>query len=93
MSKLERLRLAISEVLFYIWNPIGVPFIPEVRDEYESYVRSIFNLVVRKAGPDQVASELDAIAKEHMGIELNKGESKRAADTIYAWVRVIDLEL
>ena len=34
-SKLENF---VSEVLFYVWDPIGVNGMPSCRDEYDNYV-------------------------------------------------------
>jgi len=33
---------AVDEVLFYVWDPIGINDDPTVRDEYYSYVPQVF---------------------------------------------------
>lgn len=43
LSAFEReLCLRINEVLYYVWDPIGVADTPRARDEYDSYVLQVF---------------------------------------------------
>jgi hypothetical protein len=44
----ERLYRMCDEALHYLWDPIGVAWAPQARDEYYSYLPPVFRLV--KAG-------------------------------------------
>ena len=35
-----------DEVLHYVWDPIGISDVPEARDEYESYLPTVWRLVI-----------------------------------------------
>lgn len=32
----------IDEVIHYLWDPIGISYVPEARNEYYSYLPEIF---------------------------------------------------
>lgn len=39
------LEMAVSEILHYMWDPIGVNVIPPARDEYETYTSEILKML------------------------------------------------
>lgn len=47
-SQQNELHKRIDEVLYYLWDPIGISDEPCVRGEYSSYVSSIFNFVINE---------------------------------------------
>lgn len=47
-QQLRELDKRIDEVLFYVWDPIGVSDIPEARGEYSSYTMTILKYAVEE---------------------------------------------
>jgi len=67
----EELRRRVDEILYYIWDPIGVAAEPSTRDEYERHVAGLISLLETNADSKQIAAYLDDIAKNHMGLQTN----------------------
>ena len=57
---------AVRIVLMTHWNPIG-PGVPN--DEYDSYIPSIIHLMKVKVGAQELATHLQRIETEEMGLE------------------------
>jgi hypothetical protein len=45
MDKDQELMIAIDEVVHYLWDPIGIAWLPEARDEYKGYIPKLLILV------------------------------------------------
>ena len=58
----------VDEILFYMWDPIGVKDIPEARDEYHSYVPKVFKLVLNGSKAQKIADYLNKIESVRMGL-------------------------
>jgi len=58
----------VDEVLFYLWDPIGISPEPNARAEYENYVPKIVGLIERGAKSQEIAAELKSIISECMGL-------------------------
>jgi hypothetical protein len=59
---------AIDEILWRLWDPIGVNDMPEARDEYSSYAPGILGLLRRGADDEEIARHLRMIESERMGL-------------------------
>jgi hypothetical protein len=81
----EELRRRVDEILYYIWDPIGVAAEPSTRDEYERYVAGLISLLEKNADSKQVAAYLDEIAKNRMGLHPNDKHSLAVARLVLAW--------
>jgi hypothetical protein len=82
----------IDEVLFYLWDPIGVAGAPEARDEYEGYVPHVFSLLTNQAGSVIIADFLAKTEAEDMGLSKSEGAQERArkiADLLEKYHHVI----
>jgi hypothetical protein len=75
----------VNEVLHYIWDPIGVRGEPNARDEYDSYVPQIYSLLQRDAAAEEIATHLDRIATENMGLNSNKKHALFTAQNLLDW--------
>jgi len=67
-SQQEELICRVDEVLFYIWDPIGVKDVPEARDEYENYASHVFSLLNRNAGESVISTFLLKTETATMGL-------------------------
>lgn len=63
-----------DEVLFYLWDPIGVSKTPEARDEYYGYLSVVFSMFKQGKSPEEVASYLTQVERDRMGLS---GASKQ----------------
>lgn len=69
-------RIEIDEILWKDWDPIGVnDYAP--RDEYQSYVTRILNMVMNGRTSEEISTELYYIEKEIMGLI---GDKKRCEE-------------
>ena len=62
----------IDEVLYYIWDPIGVSNEQKARNEYESYVPQILQLLIESEEVKQISSYLSEIEETKIGLLPNK---------------------
>ena len=63
----KELSKRVDEVLFYVWDPIGVANEPCARSEYENYVPKICQLVEQNDNISPISSHLANIVKDWMG--------------------------
>lgn len=86
LSKIENeLYQRVDEVLHYVWDPIGVCGVPEARDEYYSYLPTVFGLVNRGATEDEVATHLGKITSSSMGMGINRSRDLEVAEILINW--------
>ncbi len=67
----------VDEVLFYLWDPIGVCDIPMARDEYQSYLPKVFKLLINDSKDHEVSAYLIKVESGSMGMSPN---SKKALE-------------
>lgn len=61
----------VDEVLFYVWDPIGVNDEPYAREEYAGYVQEIQLLVEQNVDVKPISSRLFEIVETRMGITVS----------------------
>jgi hypothetical protein len=83
-SELELYR-RVDEVLYYVWDPIGVAPNSVTRDEYERYLPEVFSMLQEGAGASAIAAYLDSVATERMGLNGNPEHSKRVSEFLLDW--------
>jgi hypothetical protein len=72
----------VDEVLFYVWDPIGVQPEPNARGEYWGYVGEIRKLVAENDHIAPISSHLAAIAKNKMGLSPNRKHCDEVAELL-----------
>jgi hypothetical protein len=75
----------VDEVLYYVWDPIGVAPNAATRDEYQRYLPEVFAMLHEGAGVSPIAAYLDNVATERMGLNGNTGHSIRVAEFLFDW--------
>ncbi|MEG0193086.1 MAG: hypothetical protein RR831_07135 [Stenotrophomonas sp.] len=79
------LRRAVGEVLHYLWDPIGVADVPDARSEYDAYADRIFAMLVHGSSERDIATALQDIAQQQMGLHGTEPHAARIARTLIAW--------
>ena len=59
----------INRVLWEEWDPIGVGKHEWIRDEYKSYVPSVFKLLMQNESTNIIAHRLNEQARVSMGLQ------------------------
>jgi hypothetical protein len=70
MAKPDRLLLAVQEVLFREWDPIGVNDDPQCQDEYDSYAPTICGWLREGVDEYKLASHLSQLQRVSMGMSV-----------------------
>jgi len=93
MNKLtkQEIELAqrINEVLFYVWDPIGVHNEPDARDEYDSYVPQVLSILKKENPEENLKQYLFKIAKEEMTLEVSQKTLYEVVELLIAWKEVL----
>ena len=82
----DKLRAAVSEILWRDWDPIGMKRSGGPRDEYESYVSGVIRRLEREATESAINRHLARLETESMG--LNPCADSARADAVAALLRV-----
>ncbi len=82
-----RIRVAIRRVFLDVWDPIGISDEPMARDEYDSYLGGMFELLMDNASDAKLKEYLDEVVS-YMGMDSSHHSD---ADVIKA-LRAIDLQ-
>jgi len=72
----------IDTILWEQWDPIGVNDMVEARDEYESYVPTIFSSALKGSEKD-ISEKLIHIEKISMGLNGNPENCSKIASLIF----------
>lgn len=75
----------VDEVLYYVWDPIGVATSPAARDEYQRYLPDVFTMLQAGMDASSIAAHLDDITTDRMGLDANLQHSKRVAELLLDW--------
>ena len=68
---------AIREVLMRDWDPIGVASHPEAADEYDSYIASVYRILVDTRSEDELVDFLFRMETETMGLSPRSSDHLR----------------
>ena len=77
-EKLRELERRIDEVLFYVWDPIGVSDSAASRGEYSPYTMTILKYVLDE-DLKKIASQLAEIESNSMGLAINETKNLEIA--------------
>lgn len=75
----------VGEILHYVWDPIGVSGAPQTRDEYDSYVPSVVQLLMEGKKKEEIARHLYRIEGVTMGLTVGSrpsGHTEEVADML-----------
>lgn len=71
--------------MHYVWVPDRISGIPRARDEYDSYLPSVFAMLIEKKTESEIASYLAKIEQERIGLTPNLEAASRVASILEDW--------
>jgi len=80
-KQLRELEHRIDEVLFYVWDPIGISDNATTRGEYSSYTSTILKYVVEE-DLNKIANQLSKIETDSMGLENNNEKNLKVSELL-----------
>jgi len=69
-SEFDILAQRVSEILYYVWDPLGVVPAPQARDEYDAYVPQVVSMLQQWKSKEEIARHLHRIEGETMGLSV-----------------------
>jgi len=88
-KKLKELENRIDEVLYYVWDPIGVSDEPCARGEYSSYTMTILKYTLTE-DIVRITKILSNIETESMGLTMNKEKNEIVAERLVEYKITIE---
>lgn len=93
---LDRAKLfhdSIKAALISEWDPIGVGQFPEAQDEYDSYVPTIYKLLITRSTKHEIFNYLWWLETEYMGLCGNRQATETFAERLLRIPHEIDKQL
>ena len=85
----EKLSKRIDEVLYYVWDPIGVSDEPYARREYVGYIKGIRDLLDQGDDIASISSHLASIVSSSMCLSPDKKKCDYTAELLLRHKRAI----
>ena len=76
------LRTKIRRVLLDVWDPIGIKDEPNAQDEYDGYIGSIYDLVLKQATESEMIDYLLWAARDNMGLDATREDMRETASAL-----------
>ena len=88
MAKPDRLLLAVQEILFLEWDPIGVNDNEHCRDEYDSYAPTICRWLRERVDEYKLSAHLSQLQRHSMGMsKIDEQKHRRTARRLLELIR------
>jgi hypothetical protein len=76
------LHVQIRSVLLNTWDPIGIKDEPNAQDEYDDYIGSIYDLLVKGAPYSDLLDYLHWAVYENMGLDASREDMQETVDAL-----------
>lgn len=80
---------AVDEVLYYVWDPIGVSGVPQARDEYHAYLPHVFALVRDGSDANEIAQYLSRVISDRIELNMHSKHNLEVANLLLEWRTVV----
>lgn len=74
-----------DEVLFYIWDPIGISNEPYARDEYYSYLPHVFQMLIDNEPKASIVNYLLTVVSDNMGISPDVNKTEEVVQILFGY--------
>ncbi len=85
------MRDAIRRVFLDVWDPIGIADEPNAQDEYDSYIEPVYQLLMRSASDEEIATYLLWVVFEQMGLSGIRASMRAHQELVVKALRLIPL--
>jgi len=92
-SDLKELRQRVDEVLYYLWDPIGINEDPFTRGEYRMYVDRVLSLLVSGSSDRQIADHLCALERQRMELTPNREQTLNVAKKLVEHAEAVERKI
>ncbi len=75
----KQLLKRVDEILYYLWDPIGVNDEPAARSEYANYSSRICSMLIEGKTEREIATRLNQFENDNMGLTINEKHALRIA--------------
>ena len=65
---IKAIQRRVDEILYYLWDPIGVKDEPAARSEYSSYAATISSILLAEKDQESIAKQLMIFERDNMGL-------------------------
>ena len=89
-GKRKELNRRVDEILYYLWDPIGVNDEPAARSEYAGYVWNVFAKLISNEGNEALTELLLSFEKENMGLPGNVEHAKKISGILIDAMHAVD---
>jgi hypothetical protein len=73
---------AIREILLREWDPIGISYIPQAQDEYDSYIPHIYSQIIHNESEQALYDNLRDIEVVRMGLYGDPEQTHKALKSL-----------
>ena len=91
-NNLRELERRIDEVLYYVWDPIGVSNEPCARSEYSSYTMTLLKYTLTE-DLQKITRILNDIEKNSMGLTMRAKRNEQVAERLIKFKIAIEQNL
>ena len=80
----------IDEVLYYLWDPLGVAREPRSRQEYSAFVSEVFAAILDDADEQRLMELLLLLETEFLGLGPRSSQARRIAEALVDWRALLE---
>ncbi|WP_298827273.1 hypothetical protein [uncultured Piscinibacter sp.] len=75
----------VDEVLYYLWDPLGVAREPSSRQEYSAFASEVFAALVDDADEQRLMELLLLLETDFLGLGPRPSQARRVAELLFDW--------
>jgi hypothetical protein len=75
-DRARNMQESIKKILLEHWDPIGINNIPEAKDEYDSYVPTVYKLLITTRNKTELFDYLWWVETEYIGVCGNRQKTE-----------------
>ncbi|MGE4049480.1 MAG: hypothetical protein AB7F38_00310 [Piscinibacter sp.] len=86
----QELLQRVDEVLYYLWDPLGVAREPQSRQEYAAFVPDVFAALLDDADETRLMELLLLLETEFLGQGPRPSQARRIAEVLIDWRALLE---
>jgi hypothetical protein len=82
LSRAKLYHQRIRQASLLEWDPIGIGHDPDAQDEYDSYVSTLYKMLITEQPQQEIFEYLWWVETEYMGLTGNRGYTEQFANRL-----------